>query len=52
MFYGDTTLQALIDHSDMVLEEISKFKENDNFVFYEEYEEEDLRVEEKTQTTN
>ena len=52
MFYGDTTIQALIEHSGMVLEEISKFKENDNFVFYEEYEEEDLRVEEKTTTTN
>ena len=25
---------------------------SDKFVFYEEYEEEDLRVEEKTQTTN
>ena len=54
MFYGDATLQALIEHSGMVLEEISRFKENDKFVLYEdeEYEEEDLKIEEKTTATN
>jgi len=46
MFYGDSTLQALIEHSGLVLDEIKKYKELDTFVFYEE--EEDLEDEEKT----
>ena len=52
MFYGDQTLQSLIEHSGLVLSEINKYRESDKFVFYDEYDEEDLRFEEKEKTEN
>ncbi len=38
MFYGDTTLQALMDHSTDLLEQIENYKNLDTLVFYEEEE--------------
>ena len=38
MFYGDTTLQALMDHSSDLLGQIDNYKNLDTLVFYEEEE--------------
>ena len=47
MFYGDQTLQNLMEHSKVILEELKKHEDLDTLVLYEQ-EEENFEEEETT----